>query len=64
LKVFDASDVNAIDTHKLAQYPGINALDIIPFHTMAFMISSDGLYQYNYQDPKNIFLVSKLPIVH
>ena len=62
LKIFDAADVNSIDVNRLAHYPAIKALDIIPFNAIAMMISSDGLYQYNYADPKNIFQISKLPI--
>lgn len=62
LKIFDATDVNAIDANRLAHYPGIQALDIIPFQNIAIMISNDGLYQYNYADPKNINLISKLAI--
>lgn len=64
LKVFNASNVLEIGANQLAHYPAINALDVIPFQNVAMMISSDGLYQYNYADPKNIYLVSKLPIAH
>ncbi len=63
LKIFDASDVNTIADKLLAHYPGINALDIIPFHNVAMMIGSDGLYQYDYSDVKNIKLLSKIAIV-
>lgn len=62
LKVFDAANVNMIDANRLAHYPGIKALDIIPFQNIAMMIGNDGLYQYNYANPKNIYLISKLAI--
>ncbi len=63
LKIFDASDVNTITDKPLAHYPGINALDIIPFNNVAMMIGADGLYQYDYSDVKNIKLLSKIAIV-
>ena len=62
LKIFDATDVNTITNKQLAHYPGINALDIIPFNKVAMMIGSDGLYQYSYADVKSIKLLSKIAI--
>jgi hypothetical protein len=62
LKIFDASDVNTITSKQLAHYPGINALDVIPFNNVAMMIGEDGLYQYDYADLKNIKLLSKITI--
>ncbi len=63
LKVYDASDVNTIQDNQLAHYKNINALDIIPFNNVAMMISTDGLYQYDYSDLKDIKLLSKIAIV-
>jgi len=62
LKVYDASDVNKIKENQLAHYKNINAVDIIPFRNIAMMIASDGLYQYDYSDIKNIKLLSKISI--
>jgi hypothetical protein len=62
LKIYDATDVTKIADNQLAHYPNINALDIIPFNNIAMMIGSDGLYQYNYADLKNIKLLSKISI--
>ena len=62
LKVYDAKDINALDANQLAHYPGIQAIDIIPYHQTAMMIAKEGLYQYDYSDLKNIVQVSKLPI--
>ncbi|CAN5355272.1 hypothetical protein BH10BAC4_BH10BAC4_23760 [soil metagenome] len=62
LKIFDAKDKNTIDTHLLAQFPEITSIDVIPFQSVAMVITSDGLYQYDYSDLKNIHLLSKLPI--
>ncbi len=63
LKVFDATDVNAIDSHLVSQFSVGDARDVIPFENIAMMITSDGLYQYDYTDPKNIHALSKLPIL-
>ncbi|CAN5264990.1 hypothetical protein BH09BAC3_BH09BAC3_23190 [soil metagenome] len=63
LKIYDAADVSKLDDNQLAHYPGISSVDVIPFNTLAMMIANDGLYQYNYADPKNIYLVSKVAIV-
>lgn len=63
LKIYDASDVNTITSKQLAHYPGINALDVIPYNDVAMMIGSDGLYQYDYSDIKKIKLLSKIRII-
>jgi hypothetical protein len=62
LKIYDASDINKIADNQLAHYGDINTLDIIPYQHIAMMIGTDGLYQYDYSDIKNIKLLSKLPI--
>jgi hypothetical protein len=63
LKVYDASDVNAITTNQLAHHQDIQALDIIPHQSIAMMIGPEGLYQYDYSDLTNIRLISTLAIV-
>lgn len=62
LKVYDARDPMAIDQHKLAQYPDINAWDVIPLGDVLIMIGTEGLYQYDYSDPQDISLLSIIPI--
>jgi len=63
LKVYDATHLQSIGDNQIAHYPGIQAIDIIPLNGIAMMISTDGLYQYDYSDPTHIFQISKLPIV-
>ncbi|GHM98950.1 hypothetical protein WSM22_04400 [Cytophagales bacterium WSM2-2] len=63
LKIFDASDPNTISSHQLAHYPGIDALDVIPYRNIAIMIGKDGLFQYDYSNLSNIRLLSKIEIV-
>ncbi len=60
LKAYDATDVNAIDKHQLAHYKDINAVDVIPFNDVLMMIGEDGIFQYDYSDPKNIRLLSTI----
>ncbi|MFM9837708.1 MAG: LVIVD repeat-containing protein [Cyclobacteriaceae bacterium] len=62
LKVYDATDITKIADNQLAHYGNISTLDIIPYQNIAMMIGTDGLYQYDYSDVKNIKLISKLPI--
>jgi hypothetical protein len=63
LKIFDASDPNGIDSHLLASYPNINAIDVIPHGNIAMVIGKDGLYQYDYSNLKSMKLLSKINIV-
>jgi hypothetical protein len=62
LKVYDAADVNTISSNLLAQYDDINAFDVIPLNDVLVMIGRDGLFQYDYSDPKHIKLLSHLPV--
>ncbi len=64
LKVYDASDVQAIAGHQLAHYADIQATDVIPFNNVLMMIGEDGISQFDYSDPANITLLSSLPVVH
>jgi hypothetical protein len=61
LRIFDASDPLTISDHSLAHYDQINALDVIPLDQVAIVIGSDGIYQYDYTDVKNIKLLSHIP---
>ena len=58
LKVFDASDPLLIIERQLAKFPGIQAYDVIPLGKSLLMIGSDGFYQYDYSDVKNIRQIS------
>ncbi len=60
LKVFDASDPLMIIEHQLARFPGIQAYDVIPLGKSLLMIGSDGFYQYDYSDVKNIKQISSI----
>lgn len=62
LLVFDASDLALLNQRKLAQFPDIDAFDVIPFEDYLFMIGDDGFYQYDYSDIQNIHEVSQIPV--
>lgn len=61
LKVFNASNPLTVGDQLVKQFQQIQATDIIPHNQVAIMIGSDGLYQYDYSNPSNIQLLSKIP---
>ena len=64
LKAFDAGNVLTIDQNKLAHFKDIHAFDVIPLGSTLLAVGNDGLYQYDYSDPKNMKLLSKIPVNH
>lgn len=62
LKVYDVTDPLTIDQNMIANFPGIIAIDVIPINGLLFLIAEDGFYQYNYDNPEAIELVSKINI--
>ena len=62
LKVFDAKDPLAVGNKQMAHFQDINMFDVIPLGNTLLAIGSDGLYQYDYSDPKNIRFLSKIPV--
>lgn len=62
LKVFNASDPMLVTENLLAKFPGIQAYDVIPLGKSLLMIGSDGFYQYDYSDVKNIRLLSGIKV--
>ena len=62
LKVFNAANPLLIAENLLAKFPGINAYDVIPLGKSLLMIGSDGFYQYDYSDVKNIRQISVIKV--
>lgn len=60
LKVYDATDVNNLVM--LSHITGMETFDVITLNGLALVVARDGLYQYDYRDPKNIRQVSKISI--
>jgi hypothetical protein len=63
LKVYDASNPNAIDQNQLSHFQDINTYDVIPLGNVLLMIGADGFYQYDYTDVQDIKLLSVIPVV-
>ena len=63
LLVYEASDLALIPQKKIAQFPAINAFDVIPFQDYLFMIGDDGFYQYDYSNLQDIKRVSYIPVM-
>ncbi len=62
LKIYDRSDPLDIINKKLAHYPDFLTFDVIPNDGVLMLVGEDGIYQYNYSNPSNIFQISHLPI--
>lgn len=62
LKVFDASRPDNLTETQFI--PGVHSFDVIPRNQVLIVVGKDGLYQYNYSDPKQLSLLSKIPIVN
>ncbi|WP_455639115.1 LVIVD repeat-containing protein [Parabacteroides sp.] len=62
LKVFDAKDPQTLLANRLAHYSGMEGYDVIPHDNVLMMIADDGIYQYDYSNPKEITMLSKLVV--
>lgn len=62
LKVFDATDIYKITDNQLGHYTGMETYDVIPYRNNLILTSKNGIYQYDYTDPKNLKLLSKIAI--
>ncbi len=60
LSVFDIS--NPTDPKPRQTFPNANAFDVIPLANVLLMVGKDGLYQYDYSDPANLRLLSRIAV--
>jgi hypothetical protein len=60
LKIYDAADV--MNLKKINEIRDIDTYDIITMNNVALVVAKDGLYQYNYANPANITMLSKITI--
>jgi len=60
LKIYKITTPDSLLDNRLQHYTGMSGFDLIPFGNVLMMIADDGLYQYDYNDPANIKLISKL----
>lgn len=59
LKVLNVT--NPLNVQQIAADASINGYDVIAHNDILMMIGKNGLYQYNYQDPRNLQLLSIIP---
>ncbi len=62
LKVYDATDPQAILENQLAHFGNIKTYDVIPSDGLLMLIGDDGLYQYDYSNLDSLQLISSIPI--
>ena len=62
LKAYDATDVNLIDDNLIAHHKDVHAVDVIPFNNVLMMIGQDGIFQYDYSDPRELKILSKINV--
>jgi len=48
---------------EIGHVPDIETFDVIPFDQLLMVIGRDGLYQFDYSDPTNLQLYSKIEVV-
>jgi hypothetical protein len=60
LKTFDAT--NILDIKQLQHFKDMDAYDVIPLNKNLMMIGKDGLYQYDYSNPNDLKLLSKIGV--
>ena len=60
LKIFNAADPAALIMVK--QFLIQDASDVIAYNGIALVVAGDGLYQYDYSNPADIKLLSKMPV--
>ncbi len=60
LSVFDIS--NPTNPEPRQTFPDAHAFDVIPLANVLLMIGKDGLYQYDYSNPANLRLLSRIAI--
>lgn len=58
LRIFDAT--NPLDIKARQTFADVNAFDVIPMSKTLLTIGKDGLYQYDYSNPNDLRLLSKI----
>ncbi len=60
LKVYDATNSTEITSNLLSELTDISPVDVIPLNKLLIVTAKDGVYQYDYTDPSNLVLLSKV----
>ena len=62
LKVFDVKEKFSVDQHLLAHHKDMDAFDVISLGKTLMLIGKDGFYQYDASNPRDLKLLSKIPV--
>ncbi len=62
LKVFDTKNREAIPSKMIENLRGFHAFDAITQNGLLLMTGADGLYQFDYNDPQNVSMVSVMTL--
>jgi hypothetical protein len=62
LKVFDIKNPLQVTDNLRKHFQNLHAYDVIPLGKTLLMVGEDGLYQYDYSNPTDIKLVSRIPV--
>jgi hypothetical protein len=60
LKIYNAT--NVLDLKLVKQISGMETYDVIAYNSIALVVARDGLYQYDYSNPSDIRLLSKISL--
>lgn len=63
LKVFNATNPDAISENQLSHLKDLHAFDVIPLGKNLLVIGEDGFQQYDYSNLKSLKFLSKIPVV-
>lgn len=63
LKIFDASKPEKVGNNQLAHFPNLQGYDVLPYNNTLIFVGEDGIAQYDYSNPKDIRLLSNIPVV-
>ncbi len=63
IKAFNITNPINLGDNKIGEYKGFDAYDLIPLDKKLLVIGKDGLYQYDYSDPKNLRLLSTIKAI-
>lgn len=62
LRIFDNQNPLQVGDNQVFHYTNIQSYDVIPFNNVLMMIGEDGLFQYDYSDPSNIYKISEIRV--
>jgi hypothetical protein len=62
LKIFNNQNPLQVGDNQVFHYTNIQSYDVIPFNNVLMMIGEDGLFQYDYSDPSNIYKISEIRV--